>query len=97
MLESIHLNNSANEGSLIFLILSISLFISISIIVVFFYLSSIKSLSKNRIEIKNKHKKLDSFYIKILSYIQRFKFPTIELNVIFFIWNIFIVLYGIYS
>ena len=98
MLESIHLNNSANEGSLIFLILSISLFISISIIVVFFYFSSIKSLSKNRIEIKNNRKKLDSFYIKILGYIQRFKFPTIELNLIFFIWNIFIVkkdLYGL--
>jgi len=93
MLESMHLNNSINGGYLIFIILFVSLIISSSIIITCLYFSNTKALRKDRIEIvlKKKYKELESFYTRIHNYIKHLRFPIIELNLIFFVWDIFII------
>jgi signal transduction histidine kinase len=93
MLESIHLSNSINGGNLIFLILSISLIISLSIIIICIYFYNTKPINKRKITIaiKRKYKELNSCLIKTFNCIKNLRFPTIEFNLIFFIWNIFVI------
>ena len=93
MLESIHLSNSINGGNLIFLILSISLIISLSIIIICFYFYNTKPINKRKITIaiKRKYKELNSCLIKTFNCIKNLRFLTIEFNLIFFIWNIFVI------